>query len=157
MAQPYYYSDIQIHERNDNVTLNKLKQKSAPPTASSMIDEEKKRRAERKARLLQSSKSYIEEEMSGSPKLPTEEVDFSLDGLNELNDESNFSFDNEEESEGMSCVSSNSTASNWQNIARQQSSMTQKNTTTMPFSNPIVNAAATTYRCREQNSQEGNV
>ena len=126
------------------MTLNKLKEKSAPPTASSILEEEKKRRADRKARLLQSSKSYIEEEMYGSPK-PTEDVDFSLDGLNELNDESNFSFDNEEESEGMSCVSSNSTTSNWQNIARQQSSMTQKTATSMPYSNPIVNAAATTY------------
>lgn len=123
-------------------SLNKLKRgtPTPPPNASSMLEEHKRRRAERKERLLNNSQAYVNNVMSGFPPLPTEQeaVDFSFDGLNEL------------EEEGMTQVSGNSDESTnstaWQKIARQQSNMANK-TQTMPIvnRNPIVNAAANTY------------
>ncbi len=122
-------------------SLNKLKRGTTPTPpldTSSMLEEQAKRRAERKERLLNNSQAYVNKETSGFPPLPTaqEAIDFSFDGLNELE-------------EGMTQVSGdskesvNSTA--WQNIARQQSNMASKSMTPVINRNPIINAAATTY------------
>ena len=113
------------------MVLQKLGQTTPPPIPS--MDERKARNLSRKERLLKSSQSYVNREMTGFPPLPTpqEALDFSFDGLNE--------------NEGMSCISSESNVntSTWQKIARQQTTTAQ--TAPVMNKNPIINAAATTY------------